>query len=123
MKRYIIGILAVMIGAAAAGFTEHKTTGPTATFTFRYTQLSYTQALVQTNSNWVAGSSACASAANKACQMEVTDTYTHLDANNNRVLNTTGNVIVIKAVKGASGTDFVPNPPTSTGIPSKVDKP
>lgn len=54
--------------------------------------------------------------------MQVDDIDTHLDANNNRVLNTTGNVIVIKAVPGVNGTDYVPDPSTSTGISSPVNK-
>ncbi len=123
MKRYITGIAAVVIAVTAVAFTVPIHTSPKATFTFRYTPGTFTQLQVQTNSNWVSGAAACGGAANKACQMEVTDSYTHLDANNNRVLNTTGSVVVIKAVPGAAGTNYVPNPPTSTGIPSKIDKP
>ena len=122
MKRYITGIIAVVIAIGMAAFTA-PAKKPLSTFTFRYTPATnYSQLQVQDNSNWVSGASLCAGQENKACQMEVTDTYTHLDANNNRVLNTTGNVIVIKAVLGADGSDYVPNPSTSTGIPSAIDK-
>ncbi|HET7117096.1 MAG TPA: hypothetical protein VFI29_11425 [Hanamia sp.] len=121
MKRYLSGIAATIIAICLVAFTTPEKK-PLNTFTFRYTPATYTQPQVQTNSNWVSGASLCAGQANKACQMEVTDTYTHLDANNNRVLNTTGNVIVIKAVLGVNGSDYVPNPSTSTGIPSAIDK-
>ncbi len=121
MKRYVSGIAAIIIAVSMVAFTAPEKK-PLATFTFRYTPATYTQPQVQDNSNWVSGASLCAGPANKACQMEVTDTYTHLDANNNRVLNTTGNVIVIKAVLGANGSDCVPDPNTSTGISNPVDK-
>jgi hypothetical protein len=122
MKRYLSGIAATIIAISLVAFTAPEKK-PLATFTFRYTPATYTQPQVQDNSNWVSGASLCGGTANKACQMQVDDTYTHLDANNNRVLNTTGNVIVIKAKLGASGTDYVPDPSTSTGISSPVDKP
>jgi len=121
MKRYLSGIAATIIAVSLVAFTAPEKK-PLSTFTFRYTPATYTQPQVQDNSNWVSGASLCAGQANKACQMEVTDTYTHLDANNNRVLNTTGNVIVIKAVTGVDGSDYVPDPSTSTGIPSALDK-
>jgi hypothetical protein len=121
MKRYLTGIIAIVIATGMAAFTA-PAKKPLSTFTFRYTPSTYSQLQVQDNSNWVSGASLCAGSANKACQMEVTDIYTHLDANNNRVLNTSGNVIVIKAVTGANGSDYVPYPPSSTGISSPVDK-
>jgi len=121
MKRYLSGIAATIIAVSLVAFTAPEKK-PLSTFTFRYTPATYTQPQVQDNSNWVSGASLCAGQANKACQMEVTDTYTHLDANNNRVLNTTGNVIVIKAVPGVDGSEYVPDPSTSTGIPSALDK-
>src|SRR5437868_13233677 len=122
MKRYISGIVAVTIALAAVAFTTPKNTRPLSSFTFHYTPTSYGQSTVEANGNWVSGASLCGGNQNKACQMEVTDTYTHLDGSN-RVLNTTGSVIIIKAVPGAGGTDYVPNPLTSTGIPSATNKP
>jgi hypothetical protein len=122
MKRYLTGIIAVVIAIGMAAFTA-PAKKPLSTSTFRYTLGTYTQPQVQDNNNWVSGASLCGGTANKACQMEVDDTYTHLDANNKRELNTTGSVIVIKAKFGVAGTDYVPNPSTSTGISSPVDKP
>ncbi len=122
MKRYLAGSLAVIFAIAAAAFTVPSKHSPSAAFTFRYNSPSYTQPDVQTNNNWISGSSSCSGAANKACEMEVLDTYTHLQGST-RVLNTTGNVIVVKAVLGANHTDYVPNPATSTGIQSATDKP
>jgi hypothetical protein len=54
--------------------------------------------------------------------MQVDEAYTHLNGSE-RVLNTSGSVIVIKAKQGANGTDYVSDPSTSTGISSPVDKP
>jgi hypothetical protein len=121
MKRYIAGILAVIIAVGAVAFTVPAKKIPNATFTFHYTLTSYGKTDVEANNNWTSGASLCGGVQNKACQMEVTDTYTHLD-NNIRVLNTTGSVIVVKAVTGTGGTDYVPDPGTSTGIPSASDK-
>jgi hypothetical protein len=122
MKRYITGILAVIVAAGAVAFTAPAKKIPNATFTFHYTPTSFGQNDVETNNNWISGASLCAGDQNKACQMEVTDTYTHLDGSN-RVLNTTGSIIVIKAKLGANGSDYVPNPSASTGVPSASDKP
>ena len=121
MLRYLSGIAATIIAISLVAFTAPEKK-PLSTFTFHYTPGTYTQSQVQTNSNWLSGASLCAGQANKACQMQVDDIDTHLDANNNRVLNTTGNVIVIKAVPGVNGTDYVPDPSTSTGISSPVNK-
>lgn len=121
MKRYITAIVAVVLAIGMAAFTAPHNK-PLSTFTFYYTPSTFTQTEVQTNSNWISGSSLCGGTADKACQMQVTDTYTHLE-NNTRVLNTTGDVIVIKAVPGKDGTDYVPDASSSTGISTPVDKP
>lgn len=122
MKRYITAVLAIIVAVSVVAFTAPKHKSPLSTITFRYTPGTFSQSQVQSNSNWTSGSSLCGAQQNKACEMDVTDTYTHLDANNNPVLNTTGNVVVIKAKLGAAGTDYVPDPATSTGIPSANDK-
>jgi hypothetical protein len=121
MKRYITGIIAVVIAIGMAAFTA-PAKKPLSTFTFRFTPTNYTQSLVENNDNWVSGASLCTGAANKACQMQVDEAYTHLNGSE-RVLNTSGSVIVIKAKQGANGTDYVSDPSTSTGISSPVDKP
>lgn len=123
MKRYLTGLLAIIVAAGAVAFTAPKHKVPLSTFIFHYTPTSFSQTDVQSNNNWTSGASLCVGVQDKACQMDVTDTYTHLDANNNRVLNTTGSVIVIKAKLGAAGTDYIPDPSNSTGIPSASDKP
>ena len=122
MKRYIAGILAVIVAAGAVAFTVPAKKIPNGTITFRYTLSSYTEPQVENNNNWTSGAS-LGGGSNNACQMEVTDTYTHLDANNNPVLNTSGSVIVIKAIPGAPGPGYVPDPTTSTGVPSAINKP
>lgn len=121
MKRYISGIAAAIIAICMVAFTTPGKK-PLSTFTFRFTPNNYTQPQVEANGNWVSGASLCGGAANKACQMEVDVAYTHLNGSD-RVLNTTGSVIVIKAKKGANGTDYVPDPTASTGISSPTDKP
>ncbi len=121
MKQYITGIIAVVIAIGMAAFTA-PAKKPLSTFTFRFTPATYTQPLVETNNNWVSGASLCGGTANKACQMEVDEAYTHLNGSD-RVLNTSGSVIVIKAKKGVNGTDYVPDPTASTGISSSTNKP
>ena len=126
MKRYIAAGLAIILAFMAAAFT--KPAGkPFATFTFHYTPTSYGMTTVQTNSNWMSGAgTGCGTDQNKACQMEVTDTYTHADGLGNRLLNDAnsgGSVISIIAKKGANNSDYVPNPAASTGVPSAIDKP
>jgi len=120
MKKYLFGIMAVVFAVAAVAFTKAPK-APTATFPFKYVPVTYALLDVQTNSNWTSGTVSCPVPLNKACLIQVTDIYTHL-VGTTRVLNTTGNVLIIKAVHGANGIDFVPDVPTSTGIASKADK-
>jgi len=120
MKKYLFGTMAIIFAIAAVAFTRVPK-GPTATFPFRYVPSIYTQSAVQTNSNWTSGSVSCPSPPNKACTIWVADIYTHL-VGTSRVLNTTGNVLIIKAIRGANGIDYVPDVATSTGISSKSDK-
>ena len=120
MNRYLTAMAAVIIAIGMAAFTAPPKKSAT-TFTFRYTPTTYTQPQVETNSSWVSGAALCGGTANKACQMEVDEAYTHLDGST-RVLNTSGSVIVIKAKKGANQTDYVPDPSSSTGISSPIDK-
>jgi len=121
MNRYLTAMAAVIIAIGMAAFTAPSKKHVT-TYTFRFTPATSTQPQVETNGNWVSGASLCGGTANKACQMEVDEAYTHLDGST-RVLNTSGSVIVIKAKKGANQTDYVPDPAASTGISSATDKP
>jgi hypothetical protein len=92
MKKYLFGLSAIVLAVGAVAFTK-----PRATFTFKYDLSTFTQAQVQSNSNWSLGSGAdCDATDRKACQMEVDEAYTHLEGSN-RVLNTVGNVISINA--------------------------
>lgn len=127
MKQYLTGIIAVIIAVGAFAFTkpENRVKPPT-TYSFFYNSSSYLQQDVQDRQKWLIGTgSGCSGLQNKACQMEVTDSYTHLDPDSgDRVLNTSGaSEVVIAAVKGADNTNYVPNPATSTGIPSASNKP
>ena len=127
MKRYISGVIAVLIAVAAFAFTKPENkVKPSTTYTFFYNSSSYLQPDVQDRQKWLIGTgSGCSGLQNKACQMEVTDSYTHIDPDSgDRVLNTSGATeVVIAAVKGADNVNYVPNPATSTGIQSASDKP
>jgi hypothetical protein len=124
IRKYGIGLLALIIAVGAVAFTKPGVKGKgIVTYTFRYTQNSYLQQDVEANSNWVSGAgSGCGSFQNKACQMEVDEQYTHLSGRT-RVLNTTGNVLIISAALGVNNTDYVPNPGASTGVVSANNKP
>jgi hypothetical protein len=92
MKKYLFGLSAILLAVGAVAFTR-----PPATFTFKYDLTTYTQAQVQSISNWsLAIGPGCDGTDRKACQIEVEETYTHLEGST-RVLNTTGNVISITA--------------------------
>lgn len=127
MKKYLSGILAVIIAVGAFAFTApRKTIKPTSTYTFFYNSSSYLQPDVQNRQKWLIGTgTGCSGLQNKACQMEVTEPYTHIDPiSGDRVLNTSGaNEVVISAVKGADNSSYVPNPFTSVGIQSASNKP
>lgn len=121
MKRYIFGIIAVVLAIGAVAFTkaEKASKENLATFTFRYKPTSdFTQNSVQNQNNWESGTAGCGGSLD-ACTMEVTDIYTHLEGTK-RVLNTTGNVINI--VASGSGSDYKPNPSASTGVQSATNQ-
>jgi hypothetical protein len=121
MKNYLFKYIAVLFAVAAVAFTKIPKV-PTATFPFHYIASTYAQSDVQNNSNWASGLIVCSTPPfNKACLIQVTDTYTHL-VGTTRVLNTTGNVLIIKAIHGVNGIDFVPDVASSIGIASKSDK-
>ena len=122
MKRYLSGILAVTVAISTVAFTtKGKIFKPYVSYVFHYTGGSYLKTPVETNGNWAPGSgSGCGSTQNKACQMQVLSTYTHDDGTGTQVLNTSGNVLSITAVKGANNTDFVPSASTAiSGINNK----
>lgn len=124
MKKYLFGSIAIVVAVTLVAFTSPKeketSKKPFATYTFRYKLTSdFSQASVQNNNNWEAGTASCGGSLD-ACTIEVTDTYTHTDAMNKRVLNTSGSVINIVAT--GSGSDYKPNPTASTGVPSATNQ-
>ncbi|MGC4036067.1 MAG: hypothetical protein QM764_08900 [Chitinophagaceae bacterium] len=122
-RKYGIGILSAIIAISAVAFTKPgKGLKPLVSYTFHYTSTNYSQNEVQKNNNWSPGAStSCGTPLNKACQMDVLATYTHDDGSGTQVLNTTGSVLSISAVKGANNTDFVPS--SSSAISNISDKP
>lgn len=129
MKRYITGILAVVIAISAFAFTkpqEEKKNSTTYTFSYAPTS-DFSQAAVELKSNWESNTtppSPCLGTANKACQADIDEIYTH-DEGGVRVLNTStsqGSVLNISAIPGANNTDYVPDPSMS-GVSNVVDKP
>jgi hypothetical protein len=130
-RKFMIPLLAAIVGLVlvfgVSAFKDEKSSKVDklfATYTFHYVPTTYTQPMVETESNWTFGSAGnCDGTVHKACEVEVLDTYTHLDANNNRVLNTSGSFIpVIAAEAGTGVTTYVVKLSTSVGINSKIDK-
>jgi hypothetical protein len=77
MKRYLTGILAMIIAVCAAAFTQpvkHADLVP-----FIYTPPmpgDYSQASVQDKDNWDPGSATCSASDQRACTLEVTSAHT-----------------------------------------------
>jgi len=120
MKKYLFGIIAIVFAVAAAAFTP-VSKKLTASFAFHYVSSFYDQSSVQSNSNWAYGNVPCPPNANRACEIIVTENYTHL-AGATRVLNSSGIVLVIRAVPGVNRSFYVPVVGASIGIVSKSDK-
>lgn len=121
MKRYFLGIIAVIIAFASVAFTQIQKDSKEnlATFTFRYIPTSdFSQSAVQDKTNWEAGTSGCEGGLD-ACTMEVQESYTHLEGTR-RVLNNTGNAVNIVAT--GSGNHYSPDPASSTGILSATNQ-
>lgn len=125
MKRYLSGIIAVVIALSAAAFTmpakENKSLD---SFTFYYLPPAandYSINSVQDESNWKTAPSPmpqCGSTANKACSIVV-------DGNNTTGSGATRELdFELHAVAGAggSGSGYVPQLSTTPEITSKVDK-
>jgi hypothetical protein len=125
MKRYFSGITVAIVAIAAAAFTTQPKEVDQDSDTFFYNSGTYTEPQVETNANWQYGGDDCGGTANKACQMQVSRTYTH-PVSGGRALNTTasgGPILAISATLGANSVDYVPDPATTTGISSPVNKP
>ena len=76
MKKYLTGILAIIIAAAAVAFTTPAQNRSMVTFTYSPPSTdNYTQANVQDKDNWVPGI-ACSSGANRACSLQVSSEET-----------------------------------------------
>lgn len=83
MKRYFLGIIAVMLAAGAVAFKEIK---KERNFSEFYFQLSTSPTLsnVVQESNWILapvqdGSTNCPSGSSKACKIKVDEDYTYMD--------------------------------------------
>lgn len=130
MKRYISGIVAVIIAVAAFAFTsENKRISKLDTHDFFYfppTLNPYSQTSVQDKANWKSTNGDpddCTGSANKACMISVEDTYTR-DSSGIRLFNTSAPFANIVATEGdgGSGAGYVPLQISSTGITGQVDK-
>lgn len=126
MKKYLFGIIAATIAIFSAAYKAPKHTNGTfaTTYTFHYVPTTYTQPMVEDESNWTSGSAGnCDGTPHKACEIEVIDSYTHLDNNNNRVLNTTGSFVPsIAAQLGTGVSTYVVDQASSVGVDSNTDK-
>lgn len=129
MKRYFFGLIAILFATGMVAFTKPGLNKkPLATFTFYYIPpggTDYSQPAVQNKANWISNPSIppICDGANKACEMEVTDTYTELNGSDVRVFKTSGSVVNIVADEGNTADLYVPIVPSSTGVQSKKDRP
>ena len=122
MKRYLTGILAVIIAAGAAAFTTAKENKSLDSFTFYYvppTSNDYSQPSVENEGNWKTAPSPipqCGGNPNKACSILVDEDNT-TGSGATRALDFDMHATV------GSGADYVPLLSTTPEITSKVDKP
>jgi hypothetical protein len=125
LRKYGIGIFSIMIAIGAVAFTKSpKEKAAQTTYDFYFKLTSYTEGEVETNSNWETASKSCPTGSAKACKINVPAAYTHIDSGSgNRVLNTNeaSNNVAINAVMG-SGSDYVPDVSTSTGLNSRLNR-
>ena len=124
MKKYLSGIIAVIIAVGAFAFTAPiKAVKKATTVTFHYTPSTFLKPQVESNANWTNGPGSGCSAGAKACQIEVLESYTHRDANNNPVLNDAGSGgSIMSIVASGSGSNYAPNLGSSTGIDSELNR-
>ncbi|MCW3090005.1 MAG: hypothetical protein JWP81_1074 [Ferruginibacter sp.] len=128
MKRYLFGIIAVIIATASVAFTSsHSVTKPLTSHNFYYVAPSglYTELAVENKANWISnpGTIPTCSGSAKACTIAVNDNYTELNGSGVRVFKTSGNIANIVAEEGTSQDLFVPIVLSSTGLDSKADRP
>jgi len=77
MKRYLTGILAVIIAISAVAFTRPAKNLDMVTFIYNPpTTGDYSQPSVQNKANWSAGTASCSGDLSKACSLQVPDNET-----------------------------------------------
>ncbi len=129
MKRYFFGLIAILFATGMVAFTKPGLNKKTlATYTFYYIPpggTDFSQSAVQNKANWISnpGTPPTCNGAAKACQMEVTDTYTELNGSDVRVFKTSGSVVNIVADEGNTANLYVPIVASSTGLQGKTDRP
>lgn len=129
MKRYILSLIAIVFASGMTAFTKTESdVAPDATYTFYYIApggTDFSQLAVQNKANWISnpGTLPTCNGANKACRVEVTDTYTDLDGSGVRVFKTSGSVANIVADEGNMANLYVPIVASSTGLQGKTDRP
>lgn len=129
MKRYILSIFAVIIAVGMAAFTAPENDNKAvANYSFYYMApggTDFSQPAVQNKNNWKSAPSPLptCTGSNKACRIDIVDTYTELDGTGKRVFKTSGSSIVdIVAEEGSTEELYVPIVASSTGLHSKIDR-
>lgn len=123
MKKYLSGLLAIVIATGSLAFTNPELTGiKQATYEFYYTAPagSFSDPNVKTHSNWNTSTIGCNGTQGKACNMRVQAAYTKM-VGSNRVLRVPAdgaNVLSIQT--GTSGTNYFVT--ATTGVDNIVNQ-
>ncbi len=122
MKRYIFGLMAIVVAVTSVAFTNPVKKNKPLSYTFYFTGNPLTPGDVEDESKWSLTSpgNECAGAENKACRIVVDDDQTEM-VNSVRVLKSSLS-ITAAAGAGGSGSGYIPTYP-HTGISAKANRP
>lgn len=103
MKRYLMGIAALVLAIGFTAFTNR----PMANVTLTFTGSPSDQSQVENENLWQEGTTSCPSGNNKSCTMEVDINYTKLlpPANVIRVLDV-ADIVLGSVAHNVGGTDY-----------------
>jgi hypothetical protein len=127
IRKYGIGLLALVIAVAAVAFTKPEKK-PFTSHTFYYVApggTDYSESSVENKVNWTSNlmSPPTCNGSNKACQIDVDDNYTET-VSGVRVFKTTGVFIAQIAAQPGGGSNYVPiDGSPSVGVTDKADRP
>lgn len=122
MTRYLFGFIAIVTAVASVAFTKPTSSTKPLNVTFYFTGNPLLSADVADESKWNTTSPGndCSGAANKACEITVSNDQTHL-VNGIPQLNTSLNISAVAGAAGAAS-GYVPMFPY-TGITARISRP